>query len=143
MSANQCFCVIGMLHSGIVHLEHWFVTMCTVLMSSIGGAGASFLMKPLSTFVSVRGTVFEKKKITGHNSSFWRADNTCFRSFLVPLEDCFLNCSTSTFEILLSTPLVTLEKQHAFWRSDANCFTYGNAFSVGWPGSSISSTDSH
>ena len=59
--------------------------------SSIGGTGVFFAHETFSAFAPVLGTVdvCYKQLIIGHNSSLWRADNTCFRSFSVPLEDCF------------------------------------------------------
>ena len=53
--------------------------------------------------------------------------------FLVLLEVC--SNLLSTFENVLSIPLEALDNTPAAWRYDANRFTSGSAFTVGWPNS--------
>ena len=116
ISVSTCFCVIGMLDSGSVHLEHWF-ERCVLFSCRLSDVSA----------------------IDGAEVFFFAHDTASALASVPSSVDVSNKTLVAFAEIRLVIPLAALCKTvHAAWKSDVTCITCGNAFAVGCPKSSTS-----
>ena len=116
ISASQCFCVIGMLDSGSVHLEHRF-----------------------ELFVLFSCRLSDVSAIDGAEVFFFAHDTASALASVPSSVDVSNKTLVAFAEIRLVIPLTALSKTvRAAWKSDVTCITCGNASAAGCPKSSTS-----